>query len=209
MFYVYMDESWDLWFNLGTWNSKYFLVTFLVVSDPRVTEHTMKKIVNKLKKKNMSLSFWVFHAFKENKDVIIDFLKYISWKDIKIMTYILNKDKYLQSDRISKDTHLLYNNMCSKLLKKWLSTGILNWSQIKFCAARKETNKFLNMQFINHIKESLRWIYDIDVFLRYPKQEKWLQLVDGISYSIYQKYQNNVSDFYEIIKDKITVEEFV
>lgn len=189
------------------WNSNYFLVTFLVLKDPRINEHTMKKIVKKLKLKNMSLSFWVFHAFKENKDIITNYLEYLAWKDIKIMVYILDKQKYINSWKMSKDIHLIYNNMCSKLLKKCLNIWILMWNQIKFYAARKETNRFLNMQFENYIKESLTWIYNIDIFLRYPKQEKWLQLVDGISYSIYQKYQNNNSEFYDIIVDKIAIED--
>jgi len=207
MYYVYMDESWDLWFNFENWNSKYFLVTFLILKEPKISDYVMKKVVKKLKQKNMVLSFWVFHAFKENKEIIADFLNYVEWKDIKIMTLILDKDKYIQSWKVSKDIHLLYNKMSSKLLNFWIDIWILKWESIKFYAARKETNKFLNMQFENYIKESLKWIYSVDVYLRYPKQEKWLQVVDGLSYSIYQKYQNSNLEFYDIIKDKIFIEE--
>lgn len=157
-------------------------------------------------KKKISIQWWVFHAYKETKESIYKLLELISESDLKIMVCVLNKRDYLLQWKFTKDTHLLYNNITCKLLKSCIDTWILPWTIIIFNASRKETNRFLNKQFINHINDALNWIYNIDVQLKYPKQELWLQIVDTVAFSIYQKYENNNSEFYDMIKNHICIE---
>ncbi len=201
-----MDESWDLWLNIDNGNSDYFLVAFIATKDPLLPTHIMRKMAKWMWKKKISIQWWVFHAYKETKESIFKLLELISESDLKIMVCVLNKRDYLLQWKFTKDTHLLYNNVTCKLLKSCIDTWILPWTRIIFNASRKETNRFLNKQFINHINDALNWIYNIDVQLKYPKQELWLQIVDTVAFSIYQKYENNNSEFYDMIKNHICIE---
>lgn len=201
-----MDESWDLWLNIDNGNSDYFLVAFIATKDPLLATHIMRKMAKWMWKKKISIQWWVFHAYKETKESIYKLLELISESDLKIMVCVLNKRDYLLQWKFTKDTHLLYNNVTCKLLKSCIDTWILPWTRIIFNASRKETNRFLNKQFINHINDALNLIYNIDVQLKYPKQELWLQIVDTVAFSIYQKYENNNSEFYDMIKNHICIE---
>ena len=97
--------------------------------------------------------------------------------------------------------------MVVKLLKYCIGKNIiLKWDNIQFYAARKETNKHLNKQFENHIKDDFLWLLNIQIFLRYPHQEKWLQLVDSLAYAIFRKYEYGDYSLYNTIKNNISIE---
>ncbi len=200
-----MDESGTLWKYWVVWSSRYFFIVFFLTKNPRIWEQAIKKVTKRMKNKKIINKWWVFHANHESEESIEKFLQYLSWKDFIIATYYIDK-KELQW--VSKDQHLLYNNMVIKLLKRSIENNIVfEWSNIQFYAARKETNKHLNKQFENQIRDELSWKLDIDIYLRYPHQEAWLQVVDSLAYAIYRKHENNYYKFYDIIKDNIKIEE--
>lgn len=204
MYYIYMDESWDLWFNESIWNSDYFLIVFLLSKDPRIPEQIIKKIFKRMKKKKVNNKTWFFHAYKERPKTVTTLLEYTSWKDISVLAYYVDKKKV--NWNVSKDIHLLYNNIVCKLLRLAENKWILLWEKVKFYAARRETNKYLNKQFIEQIKDSCKNI-DIDVSLKYSHEEKWLQVADCIAFALYHKYENSNLELHNIIKNLIIVEE--
>jgi len=204
MRYIYMDESGDLWKYNNQRNSKYFFIVFLITKDPRIAEQALKKVSKRMKNQKIVNKWWVFHANNEMQKTREKLLDYTVWKDFIIACCFVDKrDMY----GISKDQHLLYNNIVVKLLKYCIDRNIiLKWEFIKFYAARKETNKYLNKQFETQIKDALAWILDIDIFLRYPHQEKWLQLVDSFAYAIFRKHEYDDYGLYNIISDNISLE---
>ena len=64
----------------------------------------------------------VFHATNELHESRIKILEYAQGKDIKIVTCYLDKTNVYG---ISKDPHLLYNNMTIKLLKSCIEQSFL------------------------------------------------------------------------------------
>lgn len=205
MYYIYMDESWDLGFNENIWNSDYFLVVFLLSKDPRIPEQIIKKIFKRMKKKNVNNKTWFFHAYKERSKTVVTLLEYTIWKDISVLAYYVDKKKI--NWNVWKDIHLLYNNIVCKLLRLSVNKWIIQWQNVKFYAARRETNKYLNKQFMEQVKDSCRDILNIDVILKYSHEEKWLQVVDCIAFALYHKYENSNLELYNVIKELIVLEE--
>ena len=80
-----------------------------------------------------------------------------------------------------------------------------NWP-VHFIASRKETKKQLNENFVSHLKSSHSDLLNIDILIDNPSQVKWLELVDPISFAIYQKYEYWDLELYSIIKNKIILE---
>lgn len=204
MLYVYMDESWDLWKYWNQKNSKYFFIVFFITKNPRIADQALKKVSKWMKNQKIISKWWVFHANNETQKSREQLLNYTIWKEFVVASCFLNKNNMYG---ISKDQHLLYNNMVVKLLKYCIDKNIiLKWEDIQFYAARKETNKHLNKQFENQIKDDLSWLLNIQIFLRYPHQEKWLQLVDSLAYAIFRKHEYDDYSLYSIIKDNISIE---
>jgi hypothetical protein len=205
MWYIYMDETWDLWFSENIWNSNYFLIVFLLTKYPSIPEQIIKKIFKWMKKKNVNNKTWFFHAYKERHNTITTLLDYTRGKNISVMSYYIDKRKIKW--KVGKDIHLLYNNIVCKLLRKSTNCWVLKWEKIKFYAARRETNRYLNKQFSEQIKDFCKDLFDIDVILKYPSEEKWLQVVDWIAFALYHKYEGNNLELYNQIKDLIILEE--
>lgn len=156
-------------------------------------------------KKWIKHKWWVFHTSNELNESRIKILEYSQWKNFMIATYYIDKTNI---EGLSRDPHLLYNNMVIKLLKRCIDKNIiLQWEKVQLIAARKETNRFLNKQFIEQIKYSIESQIKIDVILRYPLQEKWLQHVDSMALPILHKYEFNNTTLYNLMKDHIVIEE--
>ena len=80
--------------------------------------------------------------------------------------------------------------------------------KIKLIASRRETNKFLNLNFANYLKNQTENNHrlSIEVEIKTPSEEKGLQAVDFLSWAIFRKYEHVDDSYYNIIK-KIIVEE--
>ena len=50
-------------------------------------------------------------------------------------------------------------------------------------------------------------LLDIEVFLRYPQQEKGLQLVDSFALALFHKYEFCNTELYNLIKEVFLLEE--
>lgn len=121
--------------------------------------------------------------------------------------YVKKSAIYTTTDKTS-EKHMLYNYIVNILLDRVMTQKIIpNDKKIEFIASRRETNKVLNDNFISYIKdESKKHPFELEIKIKMPAQEKWLQVVDFISRAIYQKYEKNNNLFYNIIKNKIIEE---
>lgn len=206
MAYIYMDESWDLGFNDYELNSKYFLITFLVVDNEKEVNNVMKNLYKwmdgkKVRRKKSSF----FHANQEWKTSVKRALDLASRRDIIIISLILKKDTLSSKDK--EDIHTLYNRSVWYLLEQCEKRGYLSTKDKHyFIASRKETKKQLNEDFIAFISSSHSDLLNIDILINTPSNVKWLELVDPISYAIYQKYENWDLELYSIVKNKVMME---
>lgn len=206
MAYIYMDESGDLWFN-GIWirNSRYFIITFLIAVDKKDLDLVMKNTYSWMWWKWIRIKETFFHSNKESIPCVMKVLKLCSYRNIKIATLIFDKNKIYNSMR--NEPHKLYNFMVWELIKFCENAWLISHREtIFFVASRRETKKELNKQFLDYISTITMDFFDFRVKIWLPRLEKWLEVVDCISFSIFKKYESNDSSLYMIIKDKIFIE---
>lgn len=202
MAYIYMDESGDLSNIEILWNTKFFNITFLYCKDKRTPNSIIKKLNHWMLWKWIKV-VWMFHACHEKESSILKALKLVSQKDVFIMNLRIDKVKINKKE----DIHELYNQAVDELIRFVFSSRFIYKNEITFfIASRRETNKALNEKFLHFLKykyQKENIIFQIST----PLQEKWLQVVDIVSHAFFRKYEFNDTTEYNIIQDKILIEE--
>ena len=121
------------------------------------------------------------------------------------MALILNKEKVYT--RLQTEKHILYNWVVNLLIDVLITKNILPQEEkIFFIASRRETNKTLNENFLSYLESKNKDKLDIEFVIKTPCQEKGLQVVDIVSYVIYQKYENGNDERYGMIEELIIEE---
>ena len=124
------------------------------------------------------------------------------------MALILNKEKVFT--RLQNEKHILYNWVVNLLIHVLITKNILPQEEkIFFIASRRETNKTLNENFLSYLKSQNKDKLDIEFIIETPYQKKGLQVVDVLSYAIYQKYENGNDELYSMIEKLIIEEKFL
>ncbi len=207
MQYIFLDESGDLGFNPKKKNSKFFVITILFTQNKKPSEKIVKKIHKTLRKRVKKLSGGILHSYKEKPITRKRLLKSIVETECSIMTIFLNKSKvytYLKDEK-----HVLYNYVVNILLDRIMTNNLLNKRMpIILVAAKRETNKFLNINFSNYLKNKMKSNHKlkIEISITTPSKEKVLQAVDFISWAIFRKYEFKDPSYYILIKT-IIIEE--
>lgn len=204
MSYIFLDESGDLGFNKSKKrSSKYFIIAFLFTDDKRPIEKIVKTTHRTLKRKHRQKGNSL-HCYHEKPITRTRLLTKLNQKDIKIMTVYLNKTKVYTKLHQQKD--VLYNFVTNILLDRICTKRLIpKDKQINLIASRKETNKFLNNNFKDYLENQVQSNHKIkmNVEIKTPHEEKSLQAIDFISWSIFRKYEYDDESYYEIFKDNI------
>ncbi len=207
MAYIYMDESGDLWFNLSNSNSQYFIITFLISNTEKDCENVMKKAFKRMSGKNIKRNASYFHSNKEHRNAVKKVIDLANRRDFKIVALIADK-KHL-SERQKSNIHQLYNTMVGNLLEQCETRGLITSKEDHFfVASRRETNKTLNADFIKHLETITSDLVRITAHIKSPWEAKGLEIVDAISFSLYQKREFKKSDLCSILENKIEFEIF-
>lgn len=205
--YVFMDESGDLGFSKKS--SKWFVFTIAFSTDHRCLERVVKKVWKSLYKKYKHSG--ELHASHEKEVTRLKMLKLISQcDDLKIMTIILNKDKVYTD--LQNQKNYLYNYTANIILDRLHNKDFIeDINEIKLVIDRKDTKKSLQDNFINYLTNSVskKGTKNFSVKLHASYENKSLQAVDFISWSIFRKYEQGDYKYYEIIKNKIIEEKLL
>ena len=206
MAYIYMDESGDLGFNDYELNSKFFIITFLIANNEKEISNVVKNLYKWMEgKKVRRKKSAFFHANQEWKASVKRALDLASRRDIRVVSLVLQKDILSWKDK--ENIHSLYNKAVWYLLEQCERRNYLTYKDKHyFIASRKETKRQLNENFISYLESSHSDLLDIDIIIDNPSQVKWLELVDPISFAIYQKYEYWDLELYSVIKNKIILE---
>ena len=204
MIYIYMDESGDLNINNIYW-SNFFVITFLITSDEKDMKIVMKNLHSWMKWKWIKMKWTFFHSTKEEINSVKRLLDLVSRRNIKIASHIIDKSKIPY--KLLLDKHNFYNEIVKILLWqceiRWFFSNNTN---VHFIASRRETNKILNQKFVKTVNEWHSNLINIDIFIKSPKEESWLEIVDALSRAMYKKYEENNFELYSIIKNHIVLE---
>ncbi len=205
--YIFLDESGDLGFSPSKRSSKYFVISILFIKDKRPLEKIAKKVHGMLRKKVKRLSGGVLHCYKEKPATRKRLLQYIAKQDCKIMTIWLDKSKVYT--KLKNEKHLLYNYVVNILLDRIMTRKYLNLKNpIVLVASKRETSKFLNANFKEYLELQIKRNHkaQLSVEIKTPSEEKSLQVVDFVAWSMFRKYESGESSYSEIIQKKIVEE---
>ncbi|MBI5236631.1 MAG: DUF3800 domain-containing protein [Deltaproteobacteria bacterium] len=201
-----MDESGDLGFDFGkSGTTKYFVITLVFAEHKRPIEKCVKKVHAGLSKK-LKEKGRILHAYHEKSETRIRLLRCLAEKDASIVAIILNKRKV--HIRLREGKAVLYNYVTNILLDRIFTRKLIPAvGKIELIAERRETNKFLNVNFKDYLEKQVSNNHGVDlrVEIRTP-EEKSLQAVDFASWAIFRKYEYGDDYYYKTIKG-IIIEE--
>lgn len=208
MSYILIDESGDLGFDwTKSKTSKYFIITALFSNKINNLEKIVNRIFRSFSKKEMRRHKSYLHSFNELPKTRIKLLSMLNSEDVSIIAIYLNKKKVYTS--LKNERHVLYNYVANILLdriftKKFISTT----GKIELTASRRETNRFLNLNFKNYLEQEVKNKHklNLEVSIKNLQQEKALQIVDFVSWSIFRKYEHLDGSYLEIIRSKVVQE---
>lgn len=209
MAYIFLDESGDLGFDFKKKKtSKFFVVTFFLSKDKRVLEKMVKKVFKGFSKIEVKNHHGVLHAFKETPRTRQKLLNSFREKNLSnVIVVFLNKKKVYT--KLQDEKSVLYNYVTNILLDRVCTKKLIPIDEkITLVASRRETNRFLNQNFTAYLKTQVKNNHklDIDIEIKSPTQEKGLQVVDMLSWSIFRKYEHGDESYYNIIKPDIIEE---
>lgn len=209
MSYIFLDESGDLGFNFkNKKTSQYFVITFIFTKEKNILEKMVRKVFKSFSPKERRNHSGVLHAYKETPKTRLKLLGFFNEnKSADIIVIYLNKEKVYT--KLQNEKHLLYNYVTNILLDRVYTKKLIPLDKkIIITASKRETNKFLNLNFASYLKNQIKNKHkvDIEIDIAHPSAEKGLQVADMISWSIFRKYEHKDDSYYQIIKSEIVEE---
>lgn len=208
MAYIFMDESGDLGFNFRKQKtSKNFVIAFLFVKRKEPIEKIVKKIFRSLTLKERRSHRGVLHCYKEAAKTRTKLLTTLNTKDVSIISIYLNKKKVYT--KLQNEKHILYNYVANILLDRICTKNLIPKNEpIYLIASRRETNRFLNQNFKDYLKNQIQANHKLNIKIEIKPScdEKGLQAVDFVCWAIFRKREHSDNTYYDLIKQKITEE---
>ncbi len=208
MAYIFLDESGDLGFDWKKGKtSKYFVITALFTLRKINLERIVRKIFRSLSKHDLRRHKSTLHCFNEFPKTRIKLLRMLVSEDISIVAIYLNKRKVYTD--LKNEKHVLYNYVANILLDRIFTNKLIPITgKVELIASRRETNKFLNLNFKNYLEDRAikKHKLNLVVEIKSPHEEKALQVTDFACWAIFRKYEHSDESYMEIIKQKIVQE---
>tara|TARA_Y100000310_G_scaffold309043_1_gene352751 strand:- start:1419 stop:2051 length:633 start_codon:yes stop_codon:yes gene_type:complete len=198
---IFLDESGELGFKETS--SNHFCITLLSCEDTDVKR--LRGIPKKIRTRKLKKSLKKLPELKANNtnlNIRRAFLNQLKKHKIEIHTIILDKKQVYNSLRNNK--HILYNYIANLIISQCHVPG----NQTKLIVDRRG-GKILSSQFSNYIQKKAKETSEnsnIQIEHLDSKKDGGLQVVDFVSWAIFNKYEHKEEYFYNIIKKQIVVE---
>ena len=199
--WAFADETGDVGRAPGS--SRYLIVAIVLTRNPRSLRKTVTKTRKHLRKKLKSIP--ELKAKRTPKKIVTRFLRYIAELDVEIVTVVL--DKHIAP--ACPEPEDWYRLVCAEAVCHCLE----RYAWLKLAIDRRYTNEILRDKlgqsiFVRAASTSGRTTVGlIRIEHLDSTQEKGIQAVDAVVWSLGQKYERGDDELYNIIKDKIIVEE--
>lgn len=212
MWYLYLDESGDLGFDfVNKKPSKFFTVTILVLNSILNNRKLIKAVKITLRRKlNPPHKRKRIVQELKGRDTILDVKKYFykKTKDIQFDLYTINLNKRRVYERLIKNKSRIYNFIARQVLDKIpfekADTRIeLIIDKSKSKPEIAEFNEYIRRQLEARIDPKT----PLDIYHWLSNETPGLQAADMFCWGIFEKYERNKKEWYEIFaKDKIKFE---
>lgn len=202
--HVFLDESGDLSFDLKKSGvSQHFLIAILITKDPRPIERAVTKTIRWLKHRHPKHR-GCLHAYQEDEATRRNLLERLAQLEWQGMVIELNKQKVYT--KLQDEKAVLYNYVANILLDRLMSRGFLGTEKVvHLVAARRETNKFLNVNFRDYLRKQVETHHRIhlDVSIHSPHETKCLQAADLLSWSAFRYCEFGDESYVKIVKKNV------
>ena len=194
MSYIYIDESGDL----GTKkvSSKYFVIAAIKVENSKKLEKIIKKTRRDFKKKMLTSN--EVKGGNLPYDLKIKILKKLKNMDYEVFIIVFDKENRYKIGY--EDNKTAYDILSSRLAK------LINIDKPTFIFIDKSKNKQEEIDNFNELfLNNLNNIKKQPIKIKHTNSihYKGLQMADLISWSTFQNFENDNSEFLDIIKNKV------
>ncbi len=136
--------------------------------------------------------------------IIERLLQSIVEEDIEIVTVIVDKRAIL---RPPKDPEDIYREAVTRAVAHCVE----RWPRIELFLDKRYTKRSLRFELERVVREGIAGLPQEVVLIRQEdsRNRKELQAVDHVAWAVFQKYEAGDDRFYNILKDKIVIEEVI
>jgi len=212
MIYVYLDESWDLWFDFENKRpSEFFTITVIVIKNISSNKGIKKEIETVIKRK--------LNTRKKNKRIVDE----IKWSKtvLSIKKYLFNRVRKHHFDiysitfnkrwvnlELQANKARLYNYFVKQLIDKIDFTDVKSRITIVLDKSKnKEQIKDCNDYLLRNIENRISLDISIDLLHEDSTVIKQLQLADVFCYGFFEKYNKKNTSWLEVFKEKVKYDE--
>lgn len=192
--YGYLDESGILEDKATAGN--FFIISAIIVGHPSQLKHIIKQARRKAKGKFQSHK--VFKASKENKGFVKLVLQEMAQRDIEIIIGAWDK-KQLHAQM---GKNVLY----FKLIAQTVDLAVKHYPRLNLVIHKRYTLPRLRQQLETTLSQAIDTKIYLSIQQRSETECRELELADAVAWSVFQKYNHGNSEFYNIIKEKIQIE---
>ena len=213
MWYLYLDESGDLGFDfVNKKPSKFFTVSILAVSCQDANRKLIKAAKITLRRK-LNHSKYQKRIAQELKGTgtTIDIKKYFysKAKDIRFGVYSVTLNKKKVYERLTKEKSRVYNYISRKVLDK-IPFEKNNGDRVQLILDRSmakpeiaEFNSYIRRQLEGRIPPDT----PLDIYHWLSHENYGLQIADLFCWGIFQKYERNNAEWFDVYKSKVILDE--
>ena len=195
MSYIYIDESGDLGSNTGS--SKYFVMAAIKVEDSKKLDKLIKKTRRSFKKKMLSSN--EIKGGNLPYELKMKILKKLENIDYEVFIIIFDKTNRYKIG-YNYNNKEVYDILASKLAE------IINIDKPTFIFIDKSKNKQEEIDRFNDLfLDKINNILNQPITIEHADSMhyKGLQMVDLISWSTFQNFENDNHEFLDMIKNKV------
>ena len=209
MRYLYLDESGDLGFDfVNKKPSKFFTVTILALGSVG-TNRKMTKAIKIVLRRKLNPKGKRKRIVQELKGTAttIDIKKYFykQVKDTKFGLYSISLNKRRVYEHLVKDKSKIYNFVARQVLDRIPFDKNKN-ERVELIIDRSKSKPEIE-EFNSYIRNQLEGKLDsktpLDIYHRRSHETSGLQAVDMFCWGIFEKYERNRIEWFEIFEDKI------
>ena len=198
MRYGFLDESGNVDPFSGT---RFLVVAVLSTAAPRPIELHVKRARKRLGKKPAPSEM---KASTSEPKIVERLLKAIAQEGVEIVAVIVDKQSILRPPGDPED---IYRMAVAKVIRHCVE----RWPRSTFYLDKRYTKRALRYRLEEASREGLVGVPQEVVLIRQEDSlvRKELQAVDHVAWAFFQKYERDDDRFYEVIEDRVLVEELV
>lgn len=193
--YIYIDESGDL--GLSERSSKVLVISALITDDPKKLDRVIKNARRNKFKKELQKANEI--KFNKSNNKVREYLisKLNELNQCRGVSCILYK-KDIKNEHGKGDKNKMYDYVAGQLAKEI----VLKWCDVEVRIDRSKGKQVLRDDFNEYFELNLKQdsnLGKISIHHSYSENFSGLQLVDILSGTLFQKYNNNNTHFFDLI----------